>query len=180
VLESGVTVGNSGVVIVSARRSCCTPTNSPKPGGEVQHQVAELDIARNAWRPGVLPSAMRALRAGGTKLAAVPDPVAIPVPLELPGHPVAIYTPGHTPGHTCFYLPEAGVVITGDTLVTGHPTSRRDGPQLLMPMFDHDRAGVLSSLDTLAGLPAEILVPGHCPTWRGPIADATEQARASA
>ena len=33
----------------------------------------------------------------------------------------AIATPGHSPGSTCLYLPEAGVVFTGDTLFAGGP-----------------------------------------------------------
>ncbi|MGW5105927.1 MBL fold metallo-hydrolase [Nocardia sp. NPDC004123] len=33
----------------------------------------------------------------------------------------AIHTPGHSPGSTCFYLPEAHALFTGDTLFSGGP-----------------------------------------------------------
>jgi glyoxylase-like metal-dependent hydrolase (beta-lactamase superfamily II) len=33
----------------------------------------------------------------------------------------ALHTPGHSPGSTCFYLRDAGVVFTGDTLFAGGP-----------------------------------------------------------
>jgi len=32
-----------------------------------------------------------------------------------------LHTPGHSPGSACLYLPEAGVLCTGDTLFSGGP-----------------------------------------------------------
>lgn len=32
-----------------------------------------------------------------------------------------LHTPGHSPGSSCLYLPEAGVLCTGDTLFAGGP-----------------------------------------------------------
>ncbi|MFZ2177336.1 MAG: MBL fold metallo-hydrolase [Rhodococcus sp. (in: high G+C Gram-positive bacteria)] len=32
-----------------------------------------------------------------------------------------IHTPGHSPGSSCLYLPEAGVLFSGDTLFSGGP-----------------------------------------------------------
>ncbi|WP_127783348.1 MBL fold metallo-hydrolase [Rhodococcus sp. X156] len=32
-----------------------------------------------------------------------------------------LHTPGHSPGSSCLYLPEAGVLCTGDTLFSGGP-----------------------------------------------------------
>lgn len=34
-------------------------------------------------------------------------------------HVVVIHTPGHTPGSVCFFLPQSGELITGDTLYPG-------------------------------------------------------------
>jgi glyoxylase-like metal-dependent hydrolase (beta-lactamase superfamily II) len=98
-------------------------------------------------------------------------------PLDLPGRPVPVHTPGHTQGHVVFHLPDAGVVVSGDALVSGHPTSRLEGPQLLPDMFHHERAQALASLDILEGLDAEVLLPGHGPVHRGPVREAARRAR---
>jgi hypothetical protein len=68
-------------------------------------------------------------------------------------------------------------VLTGDGLVTGHPTARRRGPQLLPAFFDHDRAATAAALAPLSGLDAELLLPGHGEPWRGPVADAVTAAQ---
>jgi len=76
-------------------------------------------------------------------------------------------TPGHTSGHTAYLLPDAGVLVSGDALVTGHPTTARTGPQRLPAFFDHDPARTAGALDALAPLDADVLLPGHGPAWHG-------------
>ncbi len=141
-------------------------------------QVAVGAVLRAAWRPGVAPWAVRALRLGGTRVPALPHVQPLPGagPLDLPGRPVPVPTPGHTPGHTAYHLPEQGVVLTGDALVTAHPTSRRRGPQLLPPYFDHDRHGARSALAVLGALDADTVLPGHGPPAHGATADLVQQA----
>jgi glyoxylase-like metal-dependent hydrolase (beta-lactamase superfamily II) len=143
------------------------------------HQVSVGTVLGNGWRPGVLPWAVHALRSGGTAHVPVTAPQAFPVagPLDLPGRPVPVHTPGHTDGHCAYHLPGAGVLISGDALVSGHPTSRVKGPQLLPDMFHHERPRALASLDVLAELEGELLLPGHGPAHRGPVRDAALQAR---
>ncbi|MEV8554708.1 MBL fold metallo-hydrolase [Streptomyces glaucescens] len=138
------------------------------------HQVSVGRVLRNGWRPGVLPWAVHALRSGGTAHLPVtaPEPFPAAGPLDLPGRPVPVHTPGHTLGHCAFHLPDAGVLVSGDALVGGHPTSRAKGPQLLPDMFHHERARAVASLDVLAGLDADVLLPGHGPVHRGPVRDA--------
>ncbi|MEU0603097.1 MBL fold metallo-hydrolase [Streptomyces sp. NPDC006393] len=143
------------------------------------HQVTVGTVLRNGWRPGVLPWAVHSLRVGGTAHLPVVTPEPFPAvgPLDLPGRPVPVHTPGHTRGHVSFHLPDAGVVISGDALVSGHPTSRIRGPQLLPDMFHHERARALASLEILEGLPADVLLPGHGPVHRGPVGQAARRAR---
>ncbi|MCX4235136.1 MBL fold metallo-hydrolase [Streptomyces ortus] len=143
------------------------------------HQVSIGQVLKNAWRPGVAPWAVHALRSGGTAQVPVARPRAFPAqgPLDLPGRPVPVHTPGHTAGHCAFHLPEAGVVISGDGLVNGHPTSRVTGPQLLPVMFHHDRGGALASLDAFEALSGDILLPGHGPVHHGSIREAAARAR---
>ncbi|GAA2416274.1 MBL fold metallo-hydrolase [Streptomyces glaucosporus] len=142
-------------------------------------QVSIGQILANGWRPGVLPWALHALRSGGKKETPVAEPRAFPDagPLDVPGRPVPVHTPGHTDGHSAYHLPRAGILITGDALVNGHPTSALRGPQLLPRMFHHDRAHALDSLTALEGLGADVLLPGHGPVHRGPVRAAVHHAR---
>jgi glyoxylase-like metal-dependent hydrolase (beta-lactamase superfamily II) len=151
----------------------------PHARGEFLHQVSAGQVLRNSWRPGVLPWALRALRSGGTARVPVAAPLPLPPagPLDLPGRPVPVHTPGHTGGHCAFHLPGAGVLVSGDALVSGHPTSRIAGPQLLPGMFHHERGRAAASLDVLAGLDADLLLPGHGPALRGPVREAARRAR---
>ncbi|MFI9755692.1 MBL fold metallo-hydrolase [Streptomyces collinus] len=146
---------------------------------EFLHQVSVGTVLRNGCRPGVLPWAVHALRSGGTTPVPVTAPQAFPTAgaLDLPGRPVPVHTPGHTDGHCAYHLPGTGVLISGDALVSGHPTSRVEGPQLLPDMFHHERPRALASLDVLAELEGELLLPGHGPVHRGPVRDAALRAR---
>ncbi|MDP9429592.1 MAG: MBL fold metallo-hydrolase [Actinomycetota bacterium] len=92
--------------------------------------------------------------------------------LDLPGGPVPVPTHGHTSGHTAFSLPRVGVVLTGDALVTGHPTSARRGPQLLPRFFSSDPDRTVAALDALDRLDADVVLPGHGEPFRGPVRDA--------
>ena len=153
----------------------------PARSGELE-QVSPASLVRAAWRPGVLSWSVRAVRRGGLRQGPLPGTRPYPGPpgaaLDLPGGPVPVPTPGHTPGHTALFLPQHGVVLSGDALVTGHPTSRRRGPQLLPEMFNGDTAGARSALGVLAGLDADLLLPGHGDPVSGPVARAVDQALA--
>lgn len=146
---------------------------------EFLQQVTVAEVLKNAWRPGVLPWMVHALRSGGTEQHPVtaPEPFAGAGPLDLPGRPVPVHTPGHTTGHCVYHLPDAGIVISGDALVSGHPTSRIRGPQLLPDMFHHERDRAMTSLDVLEALDADVLLPGHGPLHNGPICEAARHAR---
>ncbi|ARP73620.1 MBL fold metallo-hydrolase [Streptomyces pluripotens] len=154
------------------------PAEVPHARREFLQQATIGDVVRNAWRPGVLPWAMHVIRVGGTENHPVtaPEPFPVEGPLDLPGRPVPVHTPGHTDGHCAYHLPEAGIVISGDALVTGHATTRVQGPQLLLDFFHHERAQALTSLGLIGGLDGDILLPGHGPVHRGPVRAAAEQA----
>jgi len=155
------------------------PAEVPHARREFLHQVTVGQVLRNSWRPGVAAWSVHAVRSGGTAHVPVTAPEAFPAagPLDLPGRPVPVHTPGHTDGHTAFHLPREGVLISGDALVSGHPTSRIQGPQLLPDMFHHERARAVASLDVLAALEGDLLLPGHGPAHRGPLHEAALQAR---
>lgn len=152
----------------------------PLARGEVREQASPLDVARRSWRPRVARWAVGVLRAGATQHPVVPEATAFidAGPLDLPGHPTPLLSPGHTSGHCGYLLADAGAVVTGDALVTAHPTADRSGPQLLAAFFGHSPPSALTALDVFADAPADLLVPGHGPLWRGDPREAVELARA--
>ncbi len=79
--------------------------------------------------------------------------------IEVAGTGVRVlHTPGHAPGACCFYLPELGVVFTGDTLFAGGPgatgRSHSDFGQIV--------ASIRDRLLTLP--PATVVHTGHGPS----------------
>ncbi|WP_393100202.1 MBL fold metallo-hydrolase [Streptomyces sp. LN325] len=145
---------------------------------EFLQQVSVGSVIRQAWRPGVLPWAVHAIRSGGTADVRMTRPESFPGegPLDLPGRPVPVHTPGHTAGHCVYHLPDAGVVISGDALVSAHPTSRTRAPQLLPIMFHAERAMAINSLARIETLAADVLLPGHGPVHHGSVGDAARRA----
>jgi glyoxylase-like metal-dependent hydrolase (beta-lactamase superfamily II) len=145
---------------------------------EYLEQVAVTDLAAKMWQPRYAKWSLELVAAGGLTREGIPSAHALTeeVAAALPGTPMAIPSPGHTGGH-CSYLVD-GVLVAGDALVTGHPVSRRRGPQLLPDIFNHDQDGCVRSLGALGMLDTDVLLPGHGPVWRGSIRAAAEQAAA--
>jgi glyoxylase-like metal-dependent hydrolase (beta-lactamase superfamily II) len=145
---------------------------------EYLEQASPADVVRNIWQPRWLKWAATITAKGGMNHAGIPTARALTAEIAagLPGAPVAVPTPGHTGGHCSFIVD--GVLVSGDALVTGHPLLPRTGPTLLPGLFNHDEDGCLRSLDTLGVLGTDVMLPGHGPVWRGPIADAARQAAA--
>lgn len=156
------------------------PIEVPHARRELLEQAGPADIARNAWRPGVLPWAARITRVGALSDEPMSHVAEFPTSgaLDLPGHPVPVPTHGHTSGHCAYLFAAAGVVATGDALVTAHAVTRRRGPQVLPGYFNS--GDVLRGIDTLADLPADRIAPGHGPAAHMRIADAVAQARYAA
>ncbi len=151
--------------------------------GEVGHarreylqQVSPMALAGQLWRPRWLRWSAEVAANGGLVRDGIPDAAALTAEIAagLPGSPVPVPTPGHTGGH-CSYVVD-GVLVTGDALITGHPLARRDGPQLLPSMFNHDDDGCRRSLSALAATGAQVLIPGHGQLWRGPVGEAVRRA----
>ncbi|MEZ2391343.1 MBL fold metallo-hydrolase [bacterium RCC_150] len=141
---------------------------------EVLEQVTIKDLGLHLLRPRIAAWAVHAVRSGGLSDVAVANVAAFDQnTLDLlPGHPQIIHTNGHTSGHTSFLIPSAGALVTGDALITGHPTSPVRGPQLLPAVFHHRPAEVPASVEVLRRLGADIILPGHGPMMR--ISDRVE------
>lgn len=149
--------------------------------GERHEQATTWDVVSRCWRPRVAKWAVTIARAGAPAEVRLPDaqPTLTDGALDLPGSPVAVPCAGHTSGHTAYALPAAGIVVTGDALITGHPIVARSGPQLLPAFFSHDQDEANASLDALAAVDADTVLPGHGPVWHGSLLDAVDAARAS-
>lgn len=139
-------------------------------------QVAPGDLPW--WRPRVFLFFIEMVRAGAHKAHPVPgvETVADGELLDLPGTPRVVATPGHTAGHAAYHLEGQRVLFTGDALVTDGIIHGRSGPQVLDDRFHADPALARLSLDRLAGLDADLLLPGHGRPWSGPIATAVAAA----
>jgi len=100
--------------------------------------------------------------------------------LDVPGRPRAVFTPGHTEGHTSFHLPERGVFLAGDALLTLDPLTREEGPRLPPDSLNTDSDQARNSLDRLADIEAEMVLPGHGDPWKDGLPAAVERAREAA
>lgn len=148
--------------------------------GERHEQASTRDVVSRCWRPRVARWTFTIARAGARSEVRLPETQAVQLdsPLDLPGAPRAVACPGHTSGHTAYLLADAGIIVTGDALITGHPISARSGPQLLPAFFSHDPAQLDAGLRALAGVDADTVLPGHGPIWRGSLQTAIADARA--
>lgn len=129
--------------------------------------------------PGSIPVLARMTAAGalwvkGTKTEADVTPG---VPMELPGRPVPVFSPGHTDGHCGFLLPERGVLFSGDALVTLDPYTGRTAPRLVARAATSDAETNLLSLETLAATDARVVLPGHGAPYGEGIRSAVAAAR---
>lgn len=150
----------------------------PNATGEHVEQAGAAAVAKMMYRPQAVRWAVDMVKVGGLK--PITTPSAEPFPhsgrLDVPGQPVPIATPGHTDGHTSYHIPSIGGVITGDALVSGHPTLKGIGPRLLPHGFTHNQDEAVQSLHALREVEARMFLPGHGPVWYGSLSDAVDEA----
>jgi glyoxylase-like metal-dependent hydrolase (beta-lactamase superfamily II) len=87
--------------------------------------------------------------------------------LPVPGSPAVVAAPGHTLGESMLVLGDRRTVITGDALVTLDPYTGRRGPRIVAGAATADSERALASLDRLADIDADMLLPGHGEPWEG-------------
>lgn len=146
--------------------------------GERIEQVGAGALLPRLWRPSVLGFLVNTVRHGALRAERVGEVGGFEADgsLEVPGRPVPVPTPGHTSGHCAYHLPDRGVLLSGDALVTEDPVSGRRGPRLLPGFFHHDPARVLTSLQRLRSVEAGVVLPGHGAPFRGAPAHAVTRA----
>src|SRR5919205_696072 len=97
---------------------------------------------------------------------------AVPVP----GRPTVAHTPGHTDGHCILHLPDRGIVLSGDALVTLDPYTGKSGPQIVASAATNNTGQSLASLQAIAATGAALVLPGHGAPWKHGAAEAVRQA----
>ncbi len=165
------------------RRRYGTPVRShideaPHARGEVIEEVSKRALLARLWRPTVMLFVANLIRHGANNVTRIPNVETFEEghPLDVPGSPIPVATPGHTSGHCAFHIPDRGVVIAGDAFVTVDLLRRR---AMLGPMprvFNHDHSQAMESLHRLAALDAHVVLPGHGAPLRGTPAEAVERA----
>lgn len=110
-----------------------------------------------------------ALSKGGLRMPSVTSvsPVNDGDVLDLPGSPVILGMPGHSPGSIAIHVPAVRAVFVGDGLTTRDVLTGVEGPQ--PAPFTDDQALASMSLEKLAELDVDWVVPGHGPAWGGGI-----------
>jgi glyoxylase-like metal-dependent hydrolase (beta-lactamase superfamily II) len=133
---------------------------------------------REAWRPSMIRYLAHTVAFGGASYRAVTDTAPLTNgPLDLPGRPQIIETPGHTAGHCSVLLPNLGLLLTGDAMVNFDYASGKVG--IGLHRFNEDLERAQASLEQFAGLEAEMVLFGHGDPWTGGVNSAIERARDS-
>ena len=97
------------------------------------------------------------------------------LPLDAPGAPRVIETPGHTAGHVSVVSDQRGVLFAGDAMVNFDYASGRTGVQL--HRFNEDRARAATSLARLDRVETDVVLFGHGDPWTDGTHAAVELAR---
>lgn len=134
---------------IALRRAGARVIAHPDVSTGVDEQSREA--AESVWTQVIGKAEMR-----GFAYADVPDvPVTAADTLRLGGKTIVIAHPWRGPAHTAgdliVWLPDDRVLFAGDLLI-------EDGVTMVV---DGSSRGLLAALDTLAGLDARIVVPGH-------------------
>ena len=143
-------------------------------------QLPWYGLLSNAWRPSILGMFGHAISNGLFTLPRIANAHSFKDGdvLEVPGRPRVLHVPGHTRGEVAFHLPEAGVLFSGDSLITrDFLTGEGRRPHVPTRLFNEDDRAARRSLERLSEVGQVTLLPGHGAPWAGTMAEAIEVAR---
>jgi glyoxylase-like metal-dependent hydrolase (beta-lactamase superfamily II) len=100
--------------------------------------------------------------------------------LDVPGKPRVIHIPGHTLGEVVFYLPESGILLSGDTIITRDLMTGAEGqPRVPSSVLNGNNKEARRSIDRLSDLGLVTVLPGHGRPWKGSMSEVIEIALSS-
>jgi glyoxylase-like metal-dependent hydrolase (beta-lactamase superfamily II) len=165
--------------MVHGARVLVHPAEAEHAAGARIEQASKGAVLKRAWRPSAASWARHVKKLDAEhveRLTTVDTFYPHGGPLDVPGHPVAVHTPGHTSGHCAFHLLERGVLMAGDAVMTEHALVKKSGLQLMPDVLNTDSARARDSLKQLVWLEANVVVPSHGPAFRGSPAKAVDMA----
>ena len=138
-------IESAGRRLRDVRRVLLTHVHSDHLGGlRTLQSNADLEVITTAGNASQLQGQIRTVSDGE-------------VLSDLFGGLTVLETPGHLPGHASFWLPERGVLFTGDTL------SSLGGLGMLPSSLQDDSAQVKRDVQRLASLAPSVICCGHGP-----------------
>jgi glyoxylase-like metal-dependent hydrolase (beta-lactamase superfamily II) len=139
----------------------------------------EAGVGRYLLRPEAYRTLFGLMRRKGLKIVPIHELSTFDdgETLDVPGRPRVVHAPGHTEGSCAILFEHRRALVTGDALATRNPLTGRVGPQIAPDGLNRDSARALASLDALASLPADLVLPGHGDPWTDGIAEAIRHAK---
>ncbi len=120
---------------------------------------------KHGFPEGIMEQAFNAHPAGRLRMERFPVPTLVKdgdVIEAGPYHFQCVHTPGHTPGHICLYDPTKRIFIAGDHLLGDI------SPNVVCWADEENPLGnYLESLDKVAELDVDLVLPGHRSVFRG-------------
>lgn len=155
----------------------CSPEELAHVQGLEKHQVTLGQVLARVWRPRVFRWMLHVIKAKALQAepAAQAEAWTAQKLRRLPGRPEAFLVPGHTPGNVAILLPDARAIAVGDSFVSGHPISGKQGPQMLHRMYHADPEAALAAARSLSTLQADVILPGHGPAMHMPLPEAVAE-----
>ena len=153
------------------------PLRKPKPkGGDAK----PIKILPQLWHPTLLRLLVHFVRNGAARPTGFDGAETFEAgdPLDIPGRPRPIATPGHAPGHCALLFERHRALFVGDALCTLNVFTGSRGPQLMPYQLNEDNRRCRESLGALEGIEADVVLPGHGEPFRGSPAAAVAEALA--
>lgn len=139
----------------------------------------QAGVGRYLLRPEAYATLVGLMRRKGLKVVPVAEVSVFDdgETVDVPGSPRVVHAPGHTAGSCAIWFEPQRALVTGDALATRNPLTGRVGPQIGPDGLNRDSQQALRSLDGLASVPADVVLPGHGEPWAGGIAEAVRLAK---